>query len=546
MKKVILYGAGENMNLFFRYAAERDFEIAAIADRRHEGECYEGYEIISPDSIKEMEFDEIFVTNSRPVEIREIKKFLTGKAGIPLECIRDVHYLNERYMFCNMQNYKYVVFTDDCDFLNAQYTDIESREDVTIRSDLWESRRGTVGTVQEEEVCFIFRSQCYYRHYNSGFFDFIRKKFPNGKMIFHLSDLCEGEFANMGSMKDIFSIDYIKKTFDMVITFHSKEAKKYRFQWLMCPYSVRPLKPCAIDTDVFYVGNAKDRLDTIHRIFLHLVKHGLRCKFIVNNVEEDQKLQGYEGIEYNRHVAYQEYLSMMAASKCILEVCQQNDETTARLTESLAYDKLLLVNEPSCLDNKYYKEEWMQYYTSPESIDTDWIKAEKTVDYHYENDYSPIALLDLIDRYFAREAAGVKPLSELYQILEFSKYGDERGNLVVMEGEYRDIPFNIKRVFFIYVNDVTEVRGKHANRESELALVCASGSCKVRVTNGYEEEVLELNDSKKGLYIAPLCWKEMYEFSDDAVLLVLSSEHYSQAEYISDFEEYRRIMGVKS
>lgn len=136
----------------------------------------------------------------------------------------------------------------------------------------------------------------------------------------------------------------------------------------------------------------------------------------------------------------------------------------------------------------------------------------------------------------------MKSLKEMYRIIQFPKYGDERGSLVVLEGDHMDIPFEIKRVFFIYVNDVTEVRGKHANRDSELVLVCASGKCKVRVSDGFEEEIVELHDSRKGLYIAPMCWKEMYEFSSDAVLLVVSSEHYRAEEYISDFAQYQAIM----
>lgn len=136
----------------------------------------------------------------------------------------------------------------------------------------------------------------------------------------------------------------------------------------------------------------------------------------------------------------------------------------------------------------------------------------------------------------------MKSLKDMYRFIEFAKYGDERGSLVVLEGEHMDIPFDIKRVFFIYVNDVTEKRGKHANRDSELVLTCARGRCKVKVTNGIEEEIIELCDSKQGLYIAPLCWKEMYDFSSDAVLLVIASEHYSQEEYISDFEQYKEIM----
>lgn len=133
-------------------------------------------------------------------------------------------------------------------------------------------------------------------------------------------------------------------------------------------------------------------------------------------------------------------------------------------------------------------------------------------------------------------------LQDLYKIIEFSRYGDNRGSLVVIEGEFQDVPFEIKRVFFIYVSDVTEIRGKHANRTTELVLVCAKGTCKIKLRNGKEEEIIELSDPKKGLYIAPMCWKEMYNFTDDAVLLVLASQHYLAEEYISDFEEYQKEM----
>ena len=139
----------------------------------------------------------------------------------------------------------------------------------------------------------------------------------------------------------------------------------------------------------------------------------------------------------------------------------------------------------------------------------------------------------------------MKKLENLYKIIEFSKYGDDRGSLVVLEGEYQDIPFDIKRVFFIYVNDITEIRGKHANRETELVLVSARGKCKVKVSNGFEEKVVELSDSKYGLYIAPMCWKEMYDFSNDAVLLVVASKHYSAEEYIDNMEAYRAEMKEK-
>ncbi len=123
------------------------------------------------------------------------------------------------------------------------------------------------------------------------------------------------------------------------------------------------------------------------------------------------------------------------------------------------------------------------------------------------------------------------------KIIEFKEMGDERGSLVVIEGNM-DIPFEIKRVFYIYGSDDTVVRGQHANKRSSFILVNVSGSSKVRITDGKEEITISLNKPRMGVLIPPMLWKEMYEFSADSVLLVLSDEHYDGTEYIRDYEEY--------
>ena len=83
-------------------------------------------------------------------------------------------------------------------------------------------------------------------------------------------------------------------------------------------------------------------------------------------------------------------------------------------------------------------------------------------------------------------------IKDQYKILEFGDLGDERGKLVVVEGA-QDIPFDIQRVFYIYGSDSEVVRGQHANRNSEFVLINVSGSSKVRVDNGFEEDIIELN-----------------------------------------------------
>ncbi len=130
-------------------------------------------------------------------------------------------------------------------------------------------------------------------------------------------------------------------------------------------------------------------------------------------------------------------------------------------------------------------------------------------------------------------------IQDCYKILEFRECGDERGNLVVVEGS-QDIPFEVKRVFYIYGSDAEVVRGRHANRRSEFVLINVSGASKVRIDNGTEDTVVELNRPRMGIYIPTMVWKDMYDFSEDSVLLVLANTHYDGAEYIRDYDEYLR------
>lgn len=134
-------------------------------------------------------------------------------------------------------------------------------------------------------------------------------------------------------------------------------------------------------------------------------------------------------------------------------------------------------------------------------------------------------------------------LQERCSVLQFADLGDERGKLVVIEGG-QAIPFDIKRVFYIYESDATVVRGQHANIESEFVLINVAGQSKVRITDGTEEFIVELNKPMMGVYIPKMIWKDMYDFSNDSVLLVLASTHYNGAEYIRDYDEYLKIMGV--
>lgn len=128
-------------------------------------------------------------------------------------------------------------------------------------------------------------------------------------------------------------------------------------------------------------------------------------------------------------------------------------------------------------------------------------------------------------------------LSRRAKLIEFKQKGDNRGHLVIVEG-LKDVPFEIKRVFYIYGSDKDVVRGKHANRESEFVLINVSGTSKVKVDYGKYAEVFNLDRPHIGIYIPKMVWKDMYDFSPDSVLLVLSSQEYDPREYIRSYDEY--------
>ena len=127
---------------------------------------------------------------------------------------------------------------------------------------------------------------------------------------------------------------------------------------------------------------------------------------------------------------------------------------------------------------------------------------------------------------------------EKVKMLEFPQNGDERGKLVVVEGN-GNIPFDIKRVFYIYGSDKDVIRGQHANRKTEFVLINVAGKSKVKIKDGEGNEIVFcLNRPHTGLYIPTMVWKDMYDFSEDSVLLCLASEHYDSSEYIRDYSEY--------
>jgi len=127
------------------------------------------------------------------------------------------------------------------------------------------------------------------------------------------------------------------------------------------------------------------------------------------------------------------------------------------------------------------------------------------------------------------------------RIIELPVIGERRGNLTFIEGG-RHVPFEIRRTYHVYDVPGGSHRGGHAHRNLHQFIVAMSGSFDVVLKDGREEKRFALNRSYFGLYLCPMIWREIDNFSSGAVCMVLASEHYDEADYIRDYDDYLRAM----
>ncbi|ELL9332092.1 FdtA/QdtA family cupin domain-containing protein [Vibrio fluvialis] len=134
-------------------------------------------------------------------------------------------------------------------------------------------------------------------------------------------------------------------------------------------------------------------------------------------------------------------------------------------------------------------------------------------------------------------------MEDLIRFIEFPVIGDERGSLVALES-MKDVPFDIKRVYYLYGMQSELPRGFHAHKELIQIAICVKGSCDILMDNGIKKEVVNLSSPSRGLIINTMQWHEMSNFSNDCILLVLASDVYDESDYIRDFSEFTRIINA--
>lgn len=128
----------------------------------------------------------------------------------------------------------------------------------------------------------------------------------------------------------------------------------------------------------------------------------------------------------------------------------------------------------------------------------------------------------------------------LVQLIDLPDLSDHRGGLIALESS-QSIPFELKRIYYIFKTIDNQARGFHAHKNLKQVAICLHGSCKFILDNGYQKEEVVLSSPAQGLLIESLMWREMHDFSDDCVLLVLASEHYDESDYIRDYADFIKV-----
>ncbi|TNH45202.1 sugar 3,4-ketoisomerase [Photorhabdus luminescens] len=125
----------------------------------------------------------------------------------------------------------------------------------------------------------------------------------------------------------------------------------------------------------------------------------------------------------------------------------------------------------------------------------------------------------------------------LIKLIDFKILGDERGQLISLEGN-KNIPFEIKRVYYIFGTKSGVARGFHAHQNLKQIAICIHGNCRFVLNDGKKREEIVLDSSHSGILIDPMVWHEMHDFSEDCILIVLADDVYDESDYIRDYESF--------
>mgnify|MGYP003293592984 CR=1 FL=1 len=249
-------------------------------------------------------------------------------------------------------------------------------------------------------ICFVISAK-YHHFVQNGYLSYLRRHYSNCKIVLFYRDT----IAHQKRAIPDLDIQSLKNNCDLILTANRFDAEQYgmvKFDSFCSnvPVDDAPDYPLS---DVMFVGLAKDRLDTLHKAYKLFTEAGLKCDFYITGVPAEKRLPNTDIVYADRPMSYREMLYRTKNSRCLLEVTQGgSDGYTSRFFEALCYNKLLITDNKRVSETKFYNPEFIQLYSSPDEIDTSFIKDDSRVNYNYQDEYSPIRMLELIERELAQ------------------------------------------------------------------------------------------------------------------------------------------------
>lgn len=241
----------------------------------------------------------------------------------------------------------------------------------------------------DKPICFV----CV-RYPSSDYLRYLRKTYPKSKVVV----LCRDLLKTHKKMYD----EYIKtNAIDVWMSYDEKESKQYgfpHFNEFESKIEISPKENSPI-ADVFFAGKAKDRLSKLVRIYDFLETNGIKCLFYITGTNRKEEVKR-EGIKYlNKPITYYEMLKLSVSSRCILEI-NQGDALgySSRFLEAVMFNKKLITDNMYIKESKFYDPKYIQIIDDNEIIDAGFVINNNEVDYHYNDEFSPIHILELIDR----------------------------------------------------------------------------------------------------------------------------------------------------
>ena len=275
---------------------------------------------------------------------------------------------------------------------------------------LWNKKLAENSFDDSKPICFFFSSGMYYAR-RLGFFEYLKKEYPGCKLVFCCRDL----FSLFKERYRNFDEQYVKDTFDLILNYDIREVKKHGLVFYPDFESTVNIGDGGGEgTDVVFVGAAKNRLNLILQTYEVLDKAGLACDFNITEVEDEQIKAKYPRINFmDKWMPYHEVLDRIARSRCILEIIQDNSVGwSARAMKAFMYNKKLITNAKAVRYTRFFDGKDVQYFESPDTIDTDAIKDPAMPDFRYNGEYSPRSVLQYVDEMLCNDTTQTQFFSD--------------------------------------------------------------------------------------------------------------------------------------